>query len=166
MLAMEVERKQLHEKLKEELMNADKIDWRKYMSEAERWERAKDSQFANLIYSALLSRDDCDDPEMFDRIGKAFQRQKRFDEMAVAYGRALSLAELTPAKEAEFALQVAVAFIAKGRHDEALKFVQRAYSADKTKTRSRLINDKAFDPLRLNADSKIADKIKDFTEGK
>ena len=166
LLEMEVERKQLHEKLKEELMGSDKIDWRRYMSEADKWEKARDTQFANLIYSALLSRDDCDDPEMFERIGKAFQRQKRFDEMAIAYSRALGVSKLTPAKEAEFSLQVASALIAKGHHEEALKFVERAYSVDKAQTRKRLYNDKSFDPLRVNADSKIADKIKNIMEGK
>ncbi|MBR5945795.1 hypothetical protein IKZ80_01790 [bacterium] len=166
MLTMEVERKQMHEQLKTELMSGEEIDWKKYMAMADKWEKAKDYQFVNLIYSALLSREDCNDPEMFEKIGKSFQRQKRFDEMVIAYSRGLALAELDKAKEAEFNLQVAVGLISKGRHDDAMKYIENAYKADRTKTRARLINDPAFDPMKLSADSKIANKMKELLEGK
>ena len=56
--------------------------------------------------------------------------------------------------------------ISKGRHDDAMKYIENAYKADRTKTRSRLINDPAFDPMKLNADSKIANKMKELLEGK
>ena len=166
LLAKEVERKQLHERLKNELASPEPINWKEYMAMADKWDKLKDTQFVNLIYSALLSREDCDAPEMFEKIGKYFQRQKRFEEMVIAYTRGLNLAELTPAKRAEFALQVAVGLIAKGRHEEAMKFIEMAYDADKSKTRGRLINDQAFDPMKLNADSKIANRMKEILEGK
>ena len=166
MLTMEVERKQMHQQLKDELMSGEEIDWKKYMAMADKWEKVKDYQFVNLIYSALLSREDCNDPEMFEKIGKSFQRQKRFDEMVIAYSRGLALAKLDKAKEAEFNLQVAVGLISKGRHDDAMKYIENAYKADRTKTRARLINDSAFDPMKLNDDSKIANRMKELLEGK
>jgi len=165
MLAAEVERKQIYDQIKEEILAAPSVDWKKYMALADQWKK-RDSQIVNMIYSGLLSREDSTDPEMFDKIGKVFQSQKRYEEMAIAYNRALSLADLTPEKTAEFALQVASAFIAKGRHEEALRFVEKAYEADKKQTRSRIIQDRAFDPMKLNADSKIADRMKEITEGK
>ena len=166
LLEMEIERKQLFEQLKSDLLSSEECDWEKYLAMADKWEKAKDYQFVNLIYSALLSREDCNDAEMFEKIGKSFQRQKRFDEMVIAYSRGLALAELDKAKEAEFNLQVAVGLILKGRHKDAMKYIETAYKADKAVTKYSLANDKYFDPMRLNEDSNISERVKELLEGK
>ena len=165
-LEKEVEKKQLHTRLKEELASEGPINWKDYLDLAAKWEKAKEPQFSQVIYSALLYRDDCNDPEMFDRIGKAFQKQKRYAEMAIAYKRGLEAADLTDARKAEFNLQVAAAFVMTGRPNDALKFLDDAVKADRNVARKRLLQDPVFEPLRVNADPKVADKFKELTEAK
>ena len=163
-LSVEVQNKQLHEQLKEELKAEGPIDWKHYLDMAARWEKVKDTAFPQVIYAGLLGRNDIDDPEMFDKIGRIFQKKKLYTEMAIAYNQGLMQAELNDQKKAEFNLQMAVAFIMTGRHKEALNYVEAAAKADKAATRKRLLQDPAFEPLRINADSAIANRIKELTE--